>query len=259
MESFNQMAERLNSQRTELQTELIERQRAEEALRVLNEQLESRVEQRTAQLSASLAEKEVLLKEVHHRVKNNLQIISSLLTLQSRNIYDPQSVTAFTDSKNRIRSMALIHEKLYVSGSLEKVDFSSYTRLLTESLLDSYRGTTSNIRLSIETEPVSLNLNQAVLCGLIINEIVSNALKYAFRDHQNGLISITLQQRAEGQVYLRVADNGVGLPTEIEIDNLNTLGLKLITSLTEQLNGELNIVRKKGTEFLITFYNQLGK
>jgi two-component sensor histidine kinase len=259
MSSFNQMADRLNSQHIELEAELVERKRAQEALRILNEELESRVVQRTAQLSASLAEKEVLIKEVHHRVKNNLQIISSLLTLQSRNISDPRSLSAFTDSQNRVRSMALIHEKLYLSESLEKVDFSSYIRLLTASLFDSYRGAMSNIQLSLETDPVALNLTQSVLCGLIINEIVSNALKYAFIDQQTGVITIVLRQQPDDQVSLRVADNGVGLPSDLDIQELTTLGLKLITSLTDQLNGELNIVRNNGTEFLITFYNQLGK
>lgn len=218
------------------QTELAERKRADE------------------KLQASLKEKEILLKEIHHRVKNNLQIISSLLKLQSSYIEDEQALTMFKDSQNRIRSMALIHEKLYQAKDLSKIDFSEYIHDLTHTLMRSYSAHSQAVRLNVDIRNIRLSIDTAIPCGLIINELVSNAFKHAFPSSQpEGEISIKLHSISDGKFILSVRDNGVGFPPHLDFQNTETLGLELVCTLTAQLEGEIQLFRDQGTEFIITF------
>ncbi len=205
------------------------------------------------QIKESLTEKEVLLKEIHHRVKNNMQIISSLLRLQSRDVTEKKYIDMFTDSQNRITSMSLIHEKLYQSKGLAKIDFDDYIRDLANGLFQSY-GANGNIGLSIDVRDVSLGIDSAIPCGLIVNELVTNSLKHAFPDGRKGYIRISLHPIAGNMIELIVSDNGVSIPANIDIRKTESLGLHLVTILVEnQLHGEINLNRSKGTEFLVKF------
>ena len=206
------------------------------------------------QIKASLAEKDVLLKEIHHRVKNNLQIISSLLSLQSENIGSGDQEKTFRDSQNRIRSMALIHEKLYQSKDISRVDFAEYVRSLTAYLSRSYV-IGPGVTIVIDIEGVSLGIDMAIPCGLIINELVSNSLKYAFRDRQTGEVRIGL--RRSGTVFtLTIADNGPGLPPGVDFRDTPSLGLQLVNTLVEQLEGDIELDQSHGTTYRITFARQ---
>ena len=203
------------------------------------------------QIRASLKEKEALLKEVHHRVKNNMQIINSLLSLQGESIGDEQVLDIFKVSQNRIQSMALVHNRLYQSPNLAKVDFASYIRDLASMLFRSYK-TYGRIASSIDVPDVSLSIDNAIPCGLILNELVSNSLKHAFPEGREGEIRITLRP-LEGKFELVVSDNGVGIPEDLDIRNTKSLGFRLVTSLVNQLDGEIELSRTEGTEFRITF------
>jgi two-component sensor histidine kinase len=205
------------------------------------------------QIKASLNEKEVLLQEIHHRVKNNLQIICSLLSLQSNRIQDRDVLQIFADSQNRVKAMALVHERLYKSQDLGRVDFPGYTRNLTDHLIRSYRTESKAVELALDVEAVPMNINTAVPCGLIINELVSNSLKYAFQESQEGLISIRLFQQDPANLRLVVKDNGIGFPRGFDLGNAQTLGLKLVNGLTQQLGGTISLRNKSGTEFDIYF------
>jgi len=197
---------------------------------------------------SSLAEKEILLKEIHHRVKNNLQIISSLLDLQSRDLEgDLKSI--FEDSQNRINSMALIHEELYNSGDLARIDFETYARSLANNLMSTYSPT--GVRLDVQVDALPLNLDRAIPMGLIINELVSNALKYAFPNDRPGHINIRLNTTGEDSFVLKVSDDGVGIEGEINQTNPSTLGLKLVYTLAMQLKGRVELDREGGTSFSI--------
>ncbi|HOU14281.1 MAG TPA: histidine kinase dimerization/phosphoacceptor domain -containing protein [Anaerolineae bacterium] len=207
--------------------------------------------QAEAKVKASLKEKEILLQEIHHRVKNNLQVISSLLNLQSQGIQDKKTLEVFQESQNRIRSMALIHERLYRSSDLARVDFAEYIRNLASFLIRSYRSRT--VQLDLRASDIYLSIDNAVPCGLIINELISNALKHAFIDGREGEICITMQQLADQQVKLVVRDNGVGLPKDVDYMNTGSLGLQLVTMLVQQLDGTLEIRNNAGAEFEITF------
>ncbi|MBU7025852.1 MAG: PAS domain S-box protein [Theionarchaea archaeon] len=203
-------------------------------------------------VKASLREKEVLLREIHHRVKNNLQIISSLLSLQSRYIRESQYTEMFKESQNRVRSMALIHEKLYQSEDLAKIDFTEYIKPLVHELIRSYEVDPDKVAVRIQVDDVSLGVDTAIPCGLIINELVSNSLKHAFPDRK-GEIKIALHS-VDGTIELTVSDNGVGIPDTIDFRNAETLGLRLVTILAEdQLDGDINLIRGKGTQVRITF------
>lgn len=205
------------------------------------------------QIKESLTEKEVLLKEIHHRVKNNMQIISSLLRLQSRDVTEKKYIDMFTDSQSRITSMSLIHEKLYQSKGLAKIDFDDYIRDLANGLFQSY-GANSDIKLFIDVRDVSLGIDSAIPCGLVVNELVTNSLKHAFPDGRRGEVLISLHSTPENMIELIVRDNGVSIPANIDIRKTESLGLHLVTILVEnQLHGEINLNRSKGTEFLIKF------
>ena len=201
----------------------------------------------------SLHEKEVLLKEIHHRVKNNLQIISSLLNLQATHTGNQELAPLLRESQNRVRTMALIHEKLYRSDNLAWIDFGVYLRELANSLFRSYREQAGRVRLNIHAEPITLGIDTAVPCGLLVNELVSNALKYAFPDGREGELRIRLTRNEDATCTLVVADTGVGLPEGFDIRESATLGMELIRSLTKQLDGHLEVDRDGGTSFSITF------
>lgn len=239
-------------------------------------------------IKSSLKEKEILLKEVHHRVKNNMQVISSLIGLQSEHVPDKKTREMFEDSKNRIRSMALIHEKLYGSEGMEKVDFSEYVRSLIDSLENSYSHK-NDIDVIIDVEDVLLDIDQAITCGLILNELISNSLKYAFPEQtvldnysqldldeaesevgfdeistlestqsrykvplENPLISVAVCSKGD-QVIMHVGDNGVGLPDGINFEETESLGLQIVCTLVAQLDGEIKLDTSEGTKFIIKF------
>jgi PAS domain S-box-containing protein len=205
------------------------------------------------QIKASLEEKEVLLKEIHHRVKNNLQVISSLLYLQSKNLKDKQTLEMFQESHNRVRSMALIHERLYQSQDLARIDFAEYVRSLANYLFRSYGVNTGVIQLKINMDDVSLGIDTAIPCGLIINELVSNSLKHAFPDGGGGKVRIELRAD-DGQFTLMVSDDGVGLPEDLDFRNAQSLGLQLVNNLSvAQLEGTIELDRCGGTAFRIMF------
>jgi PAS domain S-box-containing protein len=205
------------------------------------------------QLQASLLEKEVLLREVHHRVKNNMQVISSLLNLQSRHIQDPDVHEMFKESQRRIRSMALIHERLYQSSDFSRIEFSEYLRNLATHLFHSYQVNASRVQLKIEAEKVHLNINTAIPCGLIVNELISNALKHGFPDGRKGQLDIDLRRVAEDGYTLRVRDDGVGFPEGLDFRKTETLGMQIVNTLISQIDASIDLVRDKGTEFSIHF------
>jgi len=203
-------------------------------------------------LQKSLNEKETLLKEIHHRVKNNLMIISSLLNLQSRYIKDEESKNIFKESQNRARSMALIHERLYQSTDLKRIDFGDYLRTLSNDLYHTYVMDTSLIKLNIEVENVMLDINTSIPLGLIVNELVTNSLKHAFPQGESGEINIKFHTN-DDKYLLEVKDNGVGFPEDIDYTNTESLGLRLVTSLTEQIDGKIKFNNISGTSFKIIF------
>ncbi|MBF0317245.1 MAG: response regulator [Nitrospirae bacterium] len=227
--------------------------------------IEDIVRQRTLQLyeaneslSASLKDNTVLLKEVHHRVRNNLQIISSLLSLQAEKIADQHLLGIFMDSQQRIRSMALIHEKLYQSADMSKLDFAQYVEELTAELLESYCSYNNNadirLELDLDSSAKMLNIDMVVPCALVICELVSNSLKYAFSSGQEGCIWIIFDKNADGNFELIIGDNGIGLPKDFDIKKLNTLGMNLVCDLiTRKLRGEFEIDSSNGTTFKILF------
>jgi len=212
------------------------------------------------QIKKSLDEKVVLLKEVHHRVKNNLQIISSLLNLQMPYIKDSQAIELFKESQNRVISMALIHEKLYQSESLVRIDLAEYISSLTDNLFRSYGAARRAVKLKIDVANIALDIDTVIPCALIINELVSNALKHAFPDSwrqagEPAEIRIDLHRDAGQRFVLTVTDNGVGLPEGFEVRKCESLGLKLVGALVRQLRGALRLGPGEGAgaEFTITF------
>jgi PAS domain S-box-containing protein len=204
-------------------------------------------------LKKSLHEKEVLLKEIHHRVKNNLQIISSLLNLQSRKIQDQKYLEIFKESQNRVRSMSLVHEKLYQSQDLANIDFGQYVNNIASNLFRSYSIQSGAVRLKINTcETILLSVDTATPCGLIINELLSNSLKYAFPGKKEGTITINLGYNDQ-TMSIEVVDNGIGLPKDFDLTKTDSLGLKLITTLTDQINGKFILEGENGTKARIEF------
>jgi PAS domain S-box-containing protein len=203
------------------------------------------------EIMKSLSEKEAMLKEIHHRVKNNMQIISSLLSLQCRYIKDKEAFNVFKESQNRVKSMALVHEKLYQSEGLAEIDFTKYIKNLVRELFRSYGVNKTIIDLNIDAEKIFLDIDTAIPCGLIINELVSNSLKYAF-DGRKGEIYINLYS-FEDKISLIMGDNGKGLPDNFDLENAETLGLRLVKTLVDQLNGTLELIINEGVEFKIIF------
>lgn len=259
-EEFNDMLQQIQSRDAELQQEIGVRQQAEVSLQSAFDELELRVQERTVELSdandqlqQSLQEKIVLLKEIHHRVKNNMQVVSSLLSLQTRDISSPRELEMFVNSQNRIKTMALIHEKLYHSDDLARVDFSDYIPALVDDLFETYKISPQDIELEVEVSDVLLDLDQAIPCGLMLNELISNSLKYAFPNGRKGKISVQLGPNKKGDTRLVVQDNGIGLPEGFDYRKSKSLGLQLISILSRQLQGGIELRSEAGTAFAITF------
>jgi len=209
----------------------------------------------TEQVKSSLREKEILLREIHHRVKNNLQVILSLLSLQSQYVRDKDALQMFKKTQDRVRSMALAHEKLYQSENLAEINFSDYIKRLADGLYRSYGVSPKDIELDINVKNASFDIDWAIPCGLVINELISNALKHAFPPQwkKKKKIKISLNQKDNGEVTLIVKDNGIGIPEELDLRKTESLGLRLVTALAEeQLGGKIILNRKEGTEFRIS-------
>jgi two-component sensor histidine kinase len=222
-----------------LKQEIAERRKAEDALRALVE------------------EKVVLLREVHHRVKNNLQVISSLLSLQQQAAEDPVTKELLRETRGRVQSMARIHEKLYQTRNVAEVDFGEYVRTLTRELLHSYG--VRNVRVDVVANDVHLHVDTAIPCGLIINELVTNALKHGFKGGREGTITVELALHQSGMLHLRVADDGVGFGDGVDYRDARTMGMVIVRSLVAQLAGAAELSTDSGTEFLIRFPLHAGQ
>ena len=261
--------------------EKIEREKAQKELRKAHFELEQQVLERTKalcrandelraemgerervenKLKKSLEEKEILLKEIHHRVKNNLQIISSLLNLQSRYINDEEMLDIYKESQNRVKSMAIIHEKLYQSEDLARIDFGDYVRSLVLDLFNSYGVDKSSTELDIKIEDILLDINTAIPCGLIVNELVTNSIKHGFPSSRSlgadksKINKIAVGIAKEDNFYnMSVYDNGIGFPQDLDFQNTDSLGMQLVISLTSQLRGTVELERDNGTLFRIIF------
>jgi two-component sensor histidine kinase len=203
--------------------------------------------------TASLREKEILLREIHHRVKNNMQILTSLLRLQTRQADSQELREVLQESEARIRSMGLLHEKLYQSESVSVIDMHGYLRTLTGELtrMNTPRGTRREIKLNVHG--VGMGLDTALPCGLIITELVTNALKYAFPSRDEGIIYVSLGALADGSFQLVVWDNGIGMDENFDINKASSLGMRLVRMLTDQLNGSLAFDCSRGTRITVTF------
>ncbi|MCK4764834.1 MAG: response regulator [Candidatus Aminicenantes bacterium] len=232
----------LEEKNARLSREISERKKVETALRNSEEKIK-----------ISLREKEVLLKEVHHRVKNNLQIINSLLNLQSREVRDAKSLAVFEKCKNRIDTIALVHEKLYQSEDLANINFGEYVRTLTSRLFDAYATNLPAVELNIDADDLFLEVNKAIPCALVINELVTNSLKHAFPGGREGKVTVALKLQNSDKIALTVADNGVGLPGEFPVEKPETLGMQIINALVGQLHGFMQVDKSKGTKFTIEF------
>jgi len=209
--------------------------------------------QEAERIQASLKEKDLLLGEIHHRVKNNLQIVESLLDLQAAQIEDPRVLDKLRDSRSRVRSMALVHRTLYQSADFARADFGSFLDALVPALITSYNVSRYRVAFTTDAEDVSLPIDAAIPCGLIVNELISNALKHAFSDGQCGEIDVTMKRHVGNQMVLSVSDNGAGIPDDLELESTATLGLQLVAGLASQLHGKLTIQRSKPTRFELTF------
>ena len=204
-------------------------------------------------IQAALQEKELLLEEVHHRVKNNLQVIHSLLDLQMLKLSDPELLTMLRDSQNRIRSMSMIHQTLYQSHDFARVDFQRFLDELLPTLMDSYGTMTGHVAMDVDAHQVRLPINQAIPCGLIVNELVSNALKHGFPAQRRGHIRVDLRHEEPGRVELSIGNDGVDIPVTQDLQRSGSLGLQLVGLLARQLNGHLDIRRESPVCFTLRF------
>jgi two-component sensor histidine kinase len=200
----------------------------------------------------SLKEKEVLLKEVHHRVKNNLQVISSILNLQSSYVDDPKTLEILRESQQRIKSMSFIHETIYRTSDFSRLEFMDYLKTIISNLIQSYRSAKTRVDFVAEMHSVGLNLDQAIPCGLIVNELVSNSLKYAFKGREHGKLTIKLNEE-DGVVMLAVMDDGIGLPADFAFEKNNSLGIQLVYALLDQIDATVKVDQTEGTQFFISF------
>jgi len=211
------------------------------------------------EVESRIHEKETLLKEIHHRVKNNLQTVSSLLSLQSRNIEDKDMKRLIKSSQNRVISMAMVHEMLYMRDDLSKIEYKSYVKELSEYLVRSLKGTENNVKLKLNIEDIKLGIDTAIPLGLLINEAITNALKYGIKDDTQGEINIELRKENYRDFVLNIGDNGVGIPENVTFKNTKSLGLKLINNLTRQLRGTITRdYSKKGTNYVVRF-REIGR
>ena len=248
-EAFNAMTAKLSGSYHDLENEIMERKRTEGALQRAHDELAKQVEQR----SRELREKEVLLKEIHHRVKNNMQVISSLVGLQADGSEDETVREVLRDVTYRVRSMALVHEKLYQSDDLARIDFAEYVRSLLSYHWRAHGAAAAEIRLTLDLTPVLLPVDVAIPCGLILNELAGNALKHAFQGRNEGEVTVSLQEAADGRIGLQVRDNGVGLPSGFDWRQAPSLGLRLVQMLAQQLDGAVEVRDEDGTVFEIAF------
>ncbi len=223
---------------------------ANEVLVVVRDITETKLAQDS--IKKSLQEKEILLKEIHHRVKNNLQVISSILNLQSSFIQDAKTQHILRESQNRIKSMAYIHETLYQNKDFSNVNFSAYVANLSKNLFYSYNISQQEVKLVLDIEPVQLSLDNAIPCGLIINELLANALKYAFPNNRRGILTVRVMKENEF-INIEIEDNGVGFPDGLDFRCTETLGLQLVMTLAEQINAEIRLISKEGCKFAIKF------
>ena len=205
------------------------------------------------ELKTSIYERDVLLKETHHRVKNNMQVIHSLLNLQTHYAENRETINVLKESQNRVKSMGMIHEKLYNSTDRSKINFSDYVQSLTSNLLTSYK-LSEKILPVIQIGDLELDLETAILCGLIINELVSNSLKYAFPNTEIGEIHVSLNL-VDNRYELIISDNGIGIPDDIDFKNTDSLGFQLVNNITSQLEGQIKLDKNVGTKFIINFEN----
>ena len=206
------------------------------------------------EIERRINEKETLLKEIHHRVKNNLQTVSSLLSLQCRNIEDPNVKSLIKSSQNRVISMAMVHEMLYMREDLSKIEYKPYVQELSEYLVKSIKGVDNNIKLRIDVPDIKLGIDTAIPLGLLINEAITNALKYGFTEDEEGEINIELMKGQNSDFVLNIGDNGIGFPENEDFKNTKSLGLKLINNLARQLKGSIKRdSTKKGTHYVLTF------
>jgi two-component system, sensor histidine kinase PdtaS len=210
------------------------------------------IEEKNVLISQSLGEKEALLKEIHHRVKNNLQIISSLLNLQSASLEDSSALEAIKEGQNRVKSIALIHQKLYQTEDLSRVDFQEYCEQLVSFLQSAFKQSGKSIEAKVEANSIQLDIDTAVPLGLIINELVTNAYKYAFINQDIGVIQINLRKKGTG-LQLTIRDSGVGMPASFELAKAKSLGMKLVNILSRQLKGSAQWENDRGAVFLINF------
>lgn len=250
---LNKMAaqiQRVTASRDELNKEITLRKQMEEEILNLNQTLEERIVQRTAELNASLEDKIVLLREVHHRVKNNFQIIISLFNLQSRYITDEKTRQLFNESQNRIRAMSIVHEKLHRSTDIARLDLDNYITFLGNSLFTFYSMNKKGIILTTDIQDVNVTIDTAIPIGLIINELISNSIKHAFPHSRNGEISIAIH-RETAHLTITYKDNGVGIPLDFDWRNAESLGLRLVVLLVEQMDGTIELDRTNGTAFTI--------
>lgn len=252
----------------------IERREAVQALQELNNSLEARINERTEQLreantqlqqgvaereqaetqiKTSLQEKELLLREIHHRIKNNLMVVSSLLEFQTDTVNDPQALQSLADSQHRIDAMALIHEKLYRADSLSRIDLGDYLQALAEELYQAYNVSGDHIHFSCELASVPVNIETAHPCGLLVNELLSNAFKHAFPEQRSGTVTLRLQPHETGELILTVSDDGIGLPDDMDVTRTQSLGMYLVNTLSRQLKGKLAIETQAGTTVRLCF------
>jgi two-component sensor histidine kinase len=207
------------------------------------------------QMARALREKTVLLDEIHHRVKNNLQVIASLLNLQADRARDEAARRVLAESQSRVRAMALIHQLLYERKDYSVVDLGEYLTRLANLLVSTHRAQAERVKLEIDVEPVPVDLQQAVPCGLVVNELLTNCFKHAFPEGRSGTVGVTLKHGEGGVVRLAVSDDGVGLPGTAELGSSTSLGLQLVPLLAEQAGAELAVVRAPGTSFSLTFHS----
>ena len=204
-------------------------------------------------LEKTLEEKNTLMKEIYHRVKNNLMVISSLLSLQSSYITDKDAQEIFKESQYRIKSMSLVHEKLYSSADLKNINFTEYLENLSKDLYHAYTHDKNLVKLILDVEEVTLDVETSISLGLILNELLSNSLKHAFPNGKSGEILVELHKKEDGRLKLSVSDNGIGFPENLNYKNTDTLGMGIVNTLTDQIEGEINLECRNGTKFIIHF------
>lgn len=225
---------------------------AEEKIALLTHRFTEKEDLNT-KIAKALADKEVLLREVHHRVKNNLQVICSMLGMQAAALQDATAIAALQNSQSRVRSMAIIHEMLYGSTVVSELDFSAYAQQLLRELAVTFGADVSRVRLRAATAPQLLHIDHAIPCGLILNELITNSLKYAFPARGDGEVEVTFQPGEPGSMQLIIEDNGIGLPEDFQIEKTRSLGLRIVQILVKQMGGLLRVWSREGTKFEVTF------